>query len=328
MSAGTESTGVESPEVEPTEFVEQIRRVTLPDRIERLADEYDRLCGDRDRFLWRWIYSLFPEFTLTSVPDEHAAHVREQKTVLTMYVTALDDLVEHHGDRETFEAARRLVREPGAVDPGAAVDDDYFAFVERAWRSFVDGLADAPRFEEFVDVFQYDCRQTLNAMDYSAVVNENPRIANLGGAEHYDTHNMVMFPYADVDLMYSPGFDIADFGTLRDLLWDLQEMARIGNWLTTWEREVAEGDYTAGIVVLALQEGVVSPDELEGAEADGEVVGRIKAADLERRFRDRWAERYRSVRDREFDTDSVDLDALVAGMETVFQYHVASRGHK
>jgi len=250
--------------------------------------------------------------------------------VLTMFVTVLDDLVENEGDRATFEEARRLVQNPDAVDPSqVAVSDEYFAFIERLWTDFSEGLDDAPRGEEFEDVFDYDCRQTLNAMDYSAVVNENPRIANLGGAKHYDAHNMVMFPYADVDLMYSPGFGIDDFGTVRDLLWDLQEMARIGNWLTTWEREVTEGDYSAGIVVLALQEGIVSPAELRDAEDGGAAaIDRIKSADLETRFRDRWAEIYRAVRDREFDTESVDLDALVDGMETVFQYHEASRGHK
>ena len=311
-------------------FLEEIQRVQLPERVERLVTEYEALCGERDRFLWQWIFSLFPAFTLSSVAEEHRPHVREQKMLLTMFVTMLDDLVENHGDRRTFEQARRLVQDPDAVDRSrVAVSDEYFAFIEHVWRSFEDGLDDAPRGDEFEDVFDYDCRQTLNAMDYSAVVNDNPRIANLGGAEHYDAHNMVMFPYADVDLMYSPGFELADFGTVRDLLWDLQEMARIGNWLTTWEREIAEGDYSAGIVVLALQEGIVSPAELDAADDDGAaVIQRIKAENLESKFRDRWAQRYRAVRDREFDTDSVDLDALIDGMETVFQYHEASRGHK
>jgi hypothetical protein len=247
-----------------------------------------------------------------------------------MFVTVLDDLIENHGDRRTFEQARRLVQDPEAVDRSrVAVSDEYFDFIEQLWTEFSEGLEDAPRGEEFEEVFDYDCRQTLNAMDYSAVVNDNPRIANLGGAEHYDAHNMVMFPYADVDLMYSPDFDLADFGTVRDLLWDLQEMARIGNWLTTWEREITEGDYSAGIVVLALQEGVVTPEELEAAEDDeAAVIERIRDEEIEATFRDRWAQRYRAVRDREFDTDSVDLDALVDGMETVFQYHEASRGHK
>jgi hypothetical protein len=321
----TDSRRAESPE-----FFDRIQRVTLPDRVRELVDEYDRVCGERDRFLWRWIYSLFPEFTLSSVDSDHAEHVRTQKMILTMYVTVLDDLVENHGDRETFEEARRLVQAPSTVDPErATVDEAYFTFIERLWAEFTVGLEDAPRREEFEDVFAYDSKQTLNAMDYSAVVNENPRIANLNGAERYDAHNMVMFPYADVDLMYSPTFDLADYGTLRDILWDLQEMARIGNWLTTWEREVREDDFTAGIVVLALQEGIVTPDELSGTPEQKEaVIDRIKDQRIEQVFRDRWADRYRAVRDRKAEADSVDLDALVSGMETVFEYHVESRGYK
>lgn len=322
MSTGTETVGSDG-------FLAEIQRVDLPDRVARLVDEYEALNGERDRFLWRWMYSLFPAFTLSSVAEEHGQTVRTQKMILTMFVTILDDLVDSRGDRQTFDEARRLVQDPAAVDRSrVAVSDEYFDFIEQLWTEFADGLNDAPRNDEFEDIFDYDCRQTLNAMDYSAVVNENPRIANLGGAEHYDAHNMVMFPYADVDLMYSPTFDLADFGTVRDLLWDLQEMARIGNWLTTWEREIPEGDYSAGIVVLALQEGIVTPEELEAAEDDSAaVIERIRAADVEATFRDRWTQRYRAVRDREFDTESVDLTALVDGLETVSQYYEASRGH-
>jgi len=325
MSSRTESSATTD-----GNFLKLIQDVELPPRIAVLADEYERHRGERDRFLWQWIYSLFPAFTLSSVAEDHRDHVREQKMVLTMFVTMLDDLVENHGDRETFEQARRLVQDPESVDRSrVAVSDEYFGFIEHVWTEFEDGLDDAPRGDEYADVFDYDCRQTLNAMDYSAVVNENPRIANMGGAEHYDAHNMVMFPYADIDLMYSPGFDIADFGTVRDLLWDLQEMARIGNWLTTWEREITEGDYSAGVVVLALQEGIVTPDELADADDDGAAaIQRIKEENVEELFRDRWLQRYRAVQNREFDTDSVDLDELVKGMETVFQYHEASRGHK
>jgi hypothetical protein len=309
------------------EFLDRIQRVTLPEPVGSLATEYATLFGDRDRFLWQWIYSLFPAFTLSSVPPEHAQQVRTQKTVLTMYVTVLDDLVEHREDLRTFEEARRFAYAPETVDgDDVAVDDDQFAFIERLWETFEEGARRAPRYDEFADVFAYDIRQTTNAMHYSAVVNGHPRIANLDGARRYDAHNMAMFPYADVDLMYSPGFALADFGAVRDLLWDLQELARIGNWLTTWERELREGDYTSGIVVTALQDGVIEPADLHGPVEDA--VSAIRDHGIEARFRARWEEQYGELRTREFDTESVDLGAMVDGMETVFEYHRASRGHK
>nr|WP_225308090.1 hypothetical protein [Haloarcula sp. CBA1131] len=128
---------VESPSVDTQDLLEEVRTTSLPDRVAELADEYERVCGERDRFLWQWIYSLFPEFTLSSVHPDHADHVRTQKTVLTMYVTILDDIVENDGDRDTFEEARRLVQDPSSVDPSrAAVSEEYFSFIERVWREF------------------------------------------------------------------------------------------------------------------------------------------------------------------------------------------------
>lgn len=306
-------------------FIEEISSVRLPEPVVELAREYDTVFGDRDRFLWQWIYSLFPEFTLSSVADSEASHVRTQKTVLTMYITVLDDLVESREDRQTFEEARRLARgEP--VDPDrAAVSPDQFAFIERVWETFESGVADAPRHEAFADIFEYDLQQTTNAVDYSAVLNAHPSIANLDGAKRYDTHNMAMFPYADVDLMYSPAFELSEFGALRDLLWDLQELARIGNWLTTWEREVRGGDYTAGVVVLALEEGILTPEELR---ASDDAIETIEDHDIEQRFERRWRSKYRAVGQRNYDVSSVDIDALVDGMGTVFEYHLASRGYK
>ncbi len=311
------------------DHLRSVQAVTLPERVRELADAYDRHFEERDRFLWQWIYSLFPSFTLSSVADEHAAHVREQKTVLTMYVTVLDDLIECHGDRRTFREACRLHADHVDADPErAAVDAETFAFIQRLWTEFEDGLDDAPRREEFADVFAYDFGQTADAMEYSALVSDNPQMANLTGATQYDSHNMVMFPYADVDLMYSPAFDPADLGAVRNTLWDLQEMARIGNWLTTWEREVVEGDYSAGVVVAAIEEGVVSHTEVAAADDCEGVVEAIRASGLEERFRRRWQRTYDDVKSRRADAGSVDLSALLTGMETVFEYHLASEGLK
>ena len=326
--AATELPGQGSEAETDADPLERVAAVELPPRVARLADEYERAFGDRDRFLWKWIHALFPEFTLSSVAEEHFAHVRAQKTVLTMYVTVLDDLLERHGDHRTFDEARKLPVDGATPDPDrAAVDAETFAFVERVWETFEEGLADAPRYDEFADVFDYDRRQAETAIEYSGILSENPHLANLTGARRVEAHNMVLFAYTDVDLMYSPAFDRTDFGSLRDLLWDLQEMARIGNWLTTWERELAEGDYSAGVVVLALQEGVVSPEEVREGGHD-ELVERIRDHGIEDRFRRRWSRLYRAARNRRLHAESVDVDRLVDGMETVYQFHVATRGLK
>ena len=312
------------------DYETRIKEITLPETVLSNVEEYEEVGGDRDRFVWKWIYSLLPEFTLSSVPRENAGSARTQKTNLTILITLLDDLAEKRGDTETFEEICRLVTSGEAADVRRAGDGGIVDFAARLWSEIETELADTARYEEVREIFGYDLRQAFNAMDYSRMINEHLSMANLEGTEHYGPHNMVMFPYADIDVMYSPSFEFRDFGELRELIWGLQKMARIGNWLTTWEREIHEGDYTAGIVVYALRNDVVTFDELRTNDpaVRDELVERIKDRGIEDRFMDEWQRRYRAITEREYQADSFDSAAFIGGMETVMQHHLASRGHK
>jgi len=328
---GVEPTDSRDPDSSSTGYAERINAVTLPAPVDALADDYAAVFGERDRFLWRWIYSLLPHFTLSSVPEKHTESARIQKTILTIYITLMDDLAEKRGDSRTFEEIRRVVSRPDSVRadrPG--VDADVVSLAERLWTAFETRLAAAPRYDEYYEVLEYDVRQAQNAMDYSRLVNERLSMANLGGSSHYCPHNMVMFPYADVDLMYSPAFDRTEFGSIRELIWTLQKMARIGNWLSTWERELQEGDYTAGVVVYALRQGIISVEGLESADPErcDEIAQQIKTRGVEARFAAEWCRLYDSVVEHGAEAESIDLDDYVAGMETVMAHHMASRGHK
>jgi len=325
MSTGSSPT-TQSPEAASAE---RIDRIDLPEPVLDLVEAYEAIGGDRDRFVWKWIYDLFPSFTLSSVPERHVEEARRQKTIYTIFITLLDDIAEKDGDAGTFDEIRRRVCWPEMAAREDA-SSDVVAFAERLWATFQQAIADAPRHDEFRDVFGYDFGQALNAMEYAQILNERPLMANLNGAKHYDSHNMVLFSYADVDLMYSPTFERTDFGVLRELIWDLQKMARIGNWVSTWEREIDEGDYTAGIVVYAIQNGLVTPAELEAAGEGGEtaVIERLKEHRIEDLFLAEWEQLRRKIRQRDLQAASVDLDAFVEGMDTVMEYHLASEGHK
>ena len=316
------------------EYMQTVENVELPQNVREFATRYDRVIGDRDRFLWKWIHNLFEEFTLSSVAEGASSDVYERKTLLTIFVTVLDDLAERGGDRATFGIGRRIpfgIEEVSYADLGRSdVEVPVLELLTDLWDEIDRGLRQAPRYGAFVDVFEYDLRQTFDAMEYSGMLNDNPMIANRTEAERHDAYNMAMFPYAGIDLMHSPSFDRREYGALRSLICDLQQMARIGNWITTWERELGEGDLSSGVVVCALRRGVITPEEVSEADeaAVCDLIDRIKSHGIESEFVREWEIRNKTVRKRTSEVESIDADAFVDGIQAVMNHHLASEGYK
>lgn len=327
MSIGTDFLIEElSEDIDPSNFIQDINQATLPRPVAELSQRYDDEIGIREDFVWKWIFELFDHCTLGSVPDERLEATKSRKTLYTMFITVVDDIAEVDADRTTFRQARKIP-DPGAtVEYSEDVNRTALSLAADVWSEFERQLATAPRHEEFLTQFRYDTRQALNAIDYSLLVSETPAVATKTGALNFSTHNMVVFPYIDIDQMASPEFVRDDLSALRELLWSAQEMARIGNWLSTWEREIHEGDYSSGIVIWALQEGVVTPETLQ---SDPEAaIEAIDESDVEECLSDRWFRLYDEIENFDRTAASLDFDKAVDRLKTVMFFHLASEGYK
>jgi hypothetical protein len=190
-------------DIEAASLIEDINQTTLPDPVASLSEAYTERIGIRDEFVWKWIYELFAHCTLGSVPQDRMASTRTRKTLLTMFVTILDDIAEADGDRITFRQARKIPFPGETVVESDAQNRDALRMAERVWSAFESSLATAPRRDEFIDLFRFDIRQTLTAIEYSLQISDTPEIATRGGSLSYGPHNMVVFPYIDVDQMAS-----------------------------------------------------------------------------------------------------------------------------
>ncbi|WP_336001060.1 terpene synthase family protein [Halorientalis halophila] len=314
-----------------TDLLTEIDAYELPPVLEQLVEDYQELEYSRPPFMWKWVHKLAPKNTLPCVDDEHVDLVPTDKTIAILFVTLIDDILEKGGDRATF---RRLAQIPSDAeeDDAEGGDSDYVAFTRRVWDTLLDRIQRGPHYDTYEGIFRYDVEQAINAVEYSDFVIRNPELATVDDLVRYESHNMVMFAYADLDLMHTTGGISDDYATLREAIWEAQLMARIGNWLSTWERELAEGDYSSGVVVYALENDVIDPADLDALEA-GEVTAdalaeRIRAADVEAEFFDRWDHHYRLLEQRNDDLETMDLTPFVEGMEEVLRYHMASTGLK
>jgi hypothetical protein len=187
--------------------------------------------------------------------------------------------------------------------------------------------ASFPRYAELREVFEFDYRQLLNTMRYAFLVNRLPEILNLTEHDLYQPHNMHMMISGTLDLMCSERFDRRDLAPIRQALWRGQVMGRIGNMVSTWEREIKERDFTSGVFAAAIERGVVKACDLpimppaaltRAIEESGVIEGFLRHWE---RLRDevyRIAERVRSV----------DLLPYAAGLEELIRNHLGSRGLK
>lgn len=318
-------------EAEAERLLQRIEETELPEDLQAVVDTYQETLDDRNVHQWKWLYVIFGEVTLSCVPDEHERTVRELKTMLSMYNVLLDDLAEEYRDSETFwELAKVCHPEADPNWDRSDIDGAYADVAREVWSAVQAKFQRAPRREEFVEQFEFEFRQAMEAMDYSRLAMDYDGMANLTETWLYGPHNMMIHAFGDVDLMFSPSFSRDDYDVVRETMLTFQEMWRISNWVATWEREVRECDFSAGVVVAALEKGVVTRDvldELEAGRIDPEfVIDRIEDAGIEESFLADWQERRDRLRARDFDAETVDVDAFIDGMELQMKCRLASRG--
>lgn len=311
----------------------EVEAAELPPELETVVQD-DGVLGDRELLSWKWVWYVCNELlTLECVADEYRQEASEAKTLVAIYVTLVDDVAERLGDRTTFwEVAKTAYPETEPDWERQDVDSDYVNSIHQVWTELVDRLRSAPRFEAFVDPFMFNLRQTVQAMEYTRLSDEYPAFMNTEETWYFDTQAIGSFLYWTVDLMFSPAFEMSDFRAFRQIVYELQHMWRLGNWITTWEGEVYEHDFSAGIFVEAINSGIVDERDFERVEA-GEMdpewlIGRIKASGIVEQFIADWKRRRNRLYERDFGMDSLDGDEMVGMMEELMQSHFATSDYR
>ena len=104
-------------------------------------------------------------------------------------------------------------------------------------------------------------------------------------------------------------------------------MGRIGNLVTTWQREIGEDDFTSGVFARAISCGDLAVRELSsGNRAHLETV--IKQQEHEEFFLRRWQTYRREILTLRTRCNSVNFTELVNGLQRLICLHLGSRGKK
>lgn len=305
-----------------------IREKVLSSDVLRWVTEYEQV-GHRGRYLWRWCLHGLELTTLSCVPRQNRAHVCDTKLLAVIYGVLLDDIADREHDADFLRWLTSATLEGGARELGELPSDRraYAEFTCRIWDCYLARIRTYPRYEEFAGILEYDSRRVVNTMLYALLVNRDVRVMNRVEHDLYTPHNMQMMTFAMVDLMASPGFAISELGWLRHAIWHAQCMGRIGNLVSTWERELAERDFSSGVFARLLDAGGLNVGSLPAAN-DEMIRTAVKSGGIESSFLDEWVQHHRELEAMVPAVGSVNLKEIVTALDRLIRMELFSRGLK
>jgi len=305
-----------------------VLQMCLSDELQQWVHAYARV-GHRNLYLWNWCHRAVEVATLSCVPADMRDELCDTKVLGVMLDVLLDDVADEGGNPAFLEHLLSLLSGRPNTEAAQFTPDEqaYAVFTAEIWNEVQRRVRRYPFFAEYAELLKFDYLQLFNTMRYAYLLNGNPALLNLTEHDLYLPHNMHIIICSTMDLMCSPHFDREELGLLREAMWKAQYMGRVGNLVTTWQRELKEGDITSGVFAHAVCHGEVKARDLLAP--DGENIERvIQNGDHEAYFLRRWQKYRRDLITMRGNIKSIDLEALVRGFERLICLHLGSRGHK
>jgi len=308
--------------IENRKLIKRINKTKLPKDISYFSERL-KFFNNRNEFLWKWSYSLMSceDFIFSSVEKKYFALLAKTKTLLIMFITLLDDTADKFKDKKMLDKLSKIPFENDIKN-----SDSYINLVFDIWKNIYEKISRLQRFKEFKEMFMFDLMLLINAFYYSILINKQSQMLNVLENKIYSSHNMGMFLYADIDLMASPSFNKKELGAMRTIIWHAQQMARIGNWVSTWKRELNENDISSGVIAYALKKRIITLSDLNRDR--NEIIKKIENSDMKDYFLNEWKRHYHNIQNLGIKVKSIDIKRYLKGLEMVLKYHLASEGLK
>ena len=319
-------------ELTPERIEQEIREVAaveLPPQIQEWAEEYERL-GERNEFFWKWVFRGIRIFAGDRTERQYLQDLLLAKMLIFMMDGLLDDITDKYRDEKLLNEAIKVPFAPDHIEYSRLSNEErrYIDFAISIWNRMRATVERFPRFREFSAILDYDVRQLLNALEYCHLVHRNNHLYNSHEAWTYLPHGMQVMTNITLELTCSPRFNMAELGKLRRAAWHAQGMARIGNWVSTWEREIHEEDYTSAVFIHAIENEVINLEDLLHEEARLNAVTKIRGSEIEKGLLVAWEENHREIDTLSRQIESIDVREMLSALKRVIVMHLSSRGHK
>jgi hypothetical protein len=309
--------------------IKEVQNVKLPPELQKWVEEYEKVGGKRENYMWKWAYTGWETLTLSCVKKKYQKPVVLIKTCNTILNALIDDLADKRKEKDILINALDIFfdhqKTQNILTSVKKSDREYITLIEKIWNFIKVTTKKYPRYKEFENIFEYDYRQFLNTIRYSFLININPNLINLSEHNIYSAHNMQGTIGITIDLMCCSKFNIKEIGAFREIIWNAQQMGRIGNLITTWEKEIYENDFTSGIFAYVLNKNIIRIEDLRKNKKN-QVIQKIKLLKAEKYFLKQWENYYNKIHKIENNVKSVNIKKILEWSQQFLIMHLTSRG--
>ncbi len=223
-----------------------------------VVEMYSKI-GRRDSSMFDWLLLGLENLGLSTVEHKYLGSLAVVKTEFALWEVLLDDLVDNEQMRNTklFNELIKIPFNSEQIDKSKLSKEEsgYLDITKDIWDNALLGVVkNYPHYKKYKVALEFDIMQLLNALRYSSFVNEYSNAVNIIENEAYVPHGIQVMIQMDLDLMCSNGFNDKEFGMLRELNYISQKMAKIGNLLGTYPRELMESDMSSEATIKLLEE--------------------------------------------------------------------------
>lgn len=283
--------------------------------------------GDRDPYLWQWCLHGIELTTLPCVAEELRTPGHDSKLLSVILCVLFDDVADRSRNPLWLDGLFKTVQGLPCRETEPDFDEcrEHLRVTSELWNEYRQRVRALPDFRKLEPVWRFDLDQFFTAMKYAQLVNTLPELINPTEHDVYTPHNMLMVSFGTLDLMCSPEVPMQERGAIREALWHAQAMGRVGNVLSTWRRELREGDSSNGLVSRALANGILSLVDLERLPSE-ELERKLKQSHVEQDLAEKW-ERHRRLARRCADrVTSFDMTSVLDAHDRFLEMHLGSIG--
>lgn len=275
--------------------IEKVKKVELPMELKKWIKEYEKIGGHRNEFIWKWLYSINKIWIFSPVQIKYRDSLAMIKTLCNMFIILVDDISVRNNKEELLNELLGIPfkKKHARITRLIKKDLDYLFFAQKIWYYVKVTIEQYPKYSILDNIFYYDTEQFLNSVKYTHLIHKNPSLINIIEYWFYLCYKMQVIFNFDLDLMCCDStYDFKNLGKEREIILHLQKTGRINNWLTTWEREVKEGDFSNIIVAYALDNRII---EIKDLKDKNKVIKQIKNFGLEKKLLIEWIKRYEKM---------------------------------